>query len=261
MVEHTMHQGKRRIQRAPFHIEKNKIIQLSRSLLTSAPRCCSDTQLASENIELRSQDAAKSAIWSFFSRAGYDLKKPADESVDSPPAPTHDSLRPEPQEFCWPSSRQENPFTLGVGVSSEARARAQGEGAVIDEEALAASKVLDAATNTKEDGALYEDIDNRDQGDAIGPNNPEEELDLPEDEYDAEQDPDADDCDEIEVAGDDLPESFSIAGGMRVVVDPYRGDKFKKALSSVVEALQDKITNLSSTCEDVLGHFASHFAG
>lgn len=64
---------------------------------------------------------------------------------------------------------------------------------MIDEEALAASEVLDTATNTKEDGALYEDSDNGDEGDALSPSNPEEEFDLPKDEYNAEQDLDAND--------------------------------------------------------------------
>ncbi|KAJ5625622.1 hypothetical protein N7510_001931 [Penicillium lagena] len=40
-------------------------------------------------------------------------------------------------------------------------------------------------------------------------------------------------------------ESSSVVGGMRVVSDSYRDDKFKMALSFVVEALQNKIKNLS----------------
>lgn len=50
--------------------------------------------------------------------------------------------------------------------------------------------------------------------------------------------------DEEEVTGDDQHATSFIAEGMRVVVDPYRDDKFKMALDFVVEALQNKIKNL-----------------
>ncbi|CAL5873366.1 uncharacterized protein PFLUO_LOCUS7640 [Penicillium psychrofluorescens] len=185
------------------------------------PQRTNSVSKKSANKKLQTSKGASAKITSFFSKAGdTPVLTPADDIVDTPPVPpTFDPTHgPFGQLSYWPSSRQENPFTVGgteenPGLSSESHARddelvavdqkvSGNEGFVTPMAAIHAARIaplipLDGGAQPSAGlgGGIEEDDD--ETAPCL------EELDFPEDEYDPRDDPDADDYHDPEDMGED----------------------------------------------------------